>query len=250
MTWRVSGPILLLLLCPPVAHGAGRSESRNWSGWWTSDFRETVEELEFLAGSTSPMKPELRAALARMFTPGATRVGVDYCAPPYFVGLTGGGNVAIELLSTPGRLTITTEDGLIRRIYIGRSLPADSDSSNSGTSVAHWEGDTLVVQTVGLNPAAKFPFYGMPAASIGDRARVVERMRIAGGRDLQLDIVVDAPDVLSAPWKTTRHYRLQSGYVEHELNGCPSVDREVDRSTGAQRFDLTPPANLPPPPAE
>lgn len=59
----------------------------------------------------------------------------------------------IEFLYTPGRVTILIEtDHQIRRIYTdGRPLPEDPDPAFNGSSVGHWEGDTLVVETSGLN---------------------------------------------------------------------------------------------------
>ena len=81
-----------------------------------------------------------------------------YCRPQQFTGSSGGFTEAVEFLFTPGRVTITNEMGLIRRIYTdGRALPADPDVTNTGFSVGRWEGQTLVVETVGINPDALYP---------------------------------------------------------------------------------------------
>jgi hypothetical protein len=44
-------------------------------------------------------------------------------------------------------------------------------------------------------------------------------------------------------------YVREAGYVAHELSNCPDFDRAIDPSTHLLRFDMTPPADLPPPPA-
>jgi hypothetical protein len=60
-------------------------------------------------------------------------------------GYSGGLAESVEFLITPGRVTLLNESGLIRRIYTdGRSMPADLSDSSTGTSVGHWEGQTLV----------------------------------------------------------------------------------------------------------
>ena len=60
---------------------------------------------------------------------------------------------AMEILFTPGRITMLGEgDGnRMRRIYTdGRRHPEDPDLTIHGHSIGHWEGDTLVVDTVGI----------------------------------------------------------------------------------------------------
>ncbi len=100
-----------------------------------------------------------------------------YCRPLQFTGSSGGFTEAVEFLFTPGRVTITNEMGLIRRIYTdGRALPEAPDATNTGYSVGHWEGPTLVVETVGINPAALYPNTQQGAVPIGANARISERI--------------------------------------------------------------------------
>ena len=114
---------------------------------------------------------------------------------------------AVEFLFTPGRVTITNEMGLIRRIYTdGRALPADPDFTNTGFSVGRWEGPALVVETVGINPEARYPATGPGAPAIGADARITERIFLKDPGTLQFDIVTEAPDVLTQPDRRTRLY--------------------------------------------
>ncbi len=52
------------------------------------------------------------------------------------------------------RVTIITEtDSQVRRVYTdGRKLPEDPDPAFNGSSIGHWEGNVLIVDTIGLNP--------------------------------------------------------------------------------------------------
>jgi hypothetical protein len=58
-----------------------------------------------------------------------------------------------------------------------------------------------------------------------------------------------APDALTGPSKTTLAFRRDRDHVFHEASHCAQDDRSIDPKTQRQRFDLTPPADLPPPPA-
>jgi len=115
-----------------------------------------------------------------------------------------------EFLFTPGRVTILNEfDGnRTRRIYTdGRSHPADPDPTFSGHSIGRWDGQALVVDTVGLLPQTFLPLgqsIGIP--NNGDM-RIEERIALTGPDALRIDLVIHAPKVLAAPWKISREFR-------------------------------------------
>ena len=73
----------------------------------------------------------------------------------------------IELLNLPGtgRVYMFQTGGAhsFRTIYMdGRAHPSKAEKSYFGHSIGHWEGDTLVVDTVGFNESAWMDRYGMP----------------------------------------------------------------------------------------
>lgn len=114
-----------------------------------------------------------------------------------------------EFLFTPGRVTLLNEfDGnRQRRIYTdGRGHPDDPDLTFSGHSIGHWEGETLVVDTVGVLPETYLPIsqaVGIP--NDGDM-HIVERLHLVGPDHLVDDLTIEAPHVLAAPWTVTRHF--------------------------------------------
>jgi len=68
------------------------------------------------------------------------------CLPTF-----GGGAYPVHLISSPGRLTYVEEENhRLRRIYIGGAHPADAQPSFGGDSVGHWDGNTLVIDTVDI----------------------------------------------------------------------------------------------------
>lgn len=126
-----------------------------------------------------------------------------YCNPFAFSGFDGAFEGAIEWLFTPGRGTMTWEGGIVRRIYTdGRLPPGDPDETNRGSSVGPWEGQTLVVDTMGLNSAAA-PIGIRGFLPHGRKARVTEHIFLKSQDELEFDTALVAPDLLTRPVKTS-----------------------------------------------
>jgi hypothetical protein len=227
----------------PGSTYASIAELPDFSGWWAT----STALAPALRASPPPLKPEV-AARARAANPDADPL--RYCRPPVFTGSSGGFTEAIELLFTPGRVTLTNERGLVRRIYTGgQTAPPDLDATNTGLSTGRWEGETLVVETALINPSALLPSGSIGAGvPIGENARITERISLANPDTLVFDIEVVAPDILTAPYRRTQRYERLPKTIASEITFCSDYDRSVDQTTGAQRFDMTPPAGLAPPP--
>lgn len=214
----------------------------DWSGWWGYDLPGPEEARRFPPPFLPHRLKEREAALKREER--------RYCTPPQFTGHINGFVAAVEFLFTAGRVTLTNELGLIRRIYTdGRSMPEDPTPTFTGTSIGHWEGQTLVVETTGITPVANFPGGGQGDIPIGRGARIIERFRLVAADIIEQDVMVLAPELFSAPYRLVRTFRrLPNHDMAQELTSCVLDDRAVDPVTGRERFDMTPPENLPPPP--
>ncbi len=88
----------------------------------------------------------------------------------------------------------------------------------------------------------------MNGVKVGPDARIVERISLQDKDTPQIARRVVAPDVLTAPSEMTLVFLRDRDHVFHEASHCAQDDRSIDPESGAQRFDLTPPAALPPPP--
>jgi len=247
----VVAPLLLVCIVFAFSSAAGAagqpSPLPDWSGWWTLAVRINDEWDKY----PPPLKGDLLARYRKGRLDDSNPDPGRFCRPQQFTGFSGGFTEAVEFLFTPGRVTLTNEAGLIRRIYTdGRSLPAEHEVSNTGTSVGHWEGQTLVVETIDINPGALYPLYTTHGAMpIGKNVKITERITLIAPEKLQFDIVTVAPDLLVATDKRTRVYtREPNKKSAREFNVCVDHDRQIDPVSGKQRFDLTPPADLPPPP--
>ena len=131
----------------------------------------------------------------------------------------------------------------------GRPMPPDPAPTNTGLSVGRWEGETLVVETTAINPRALYPARQQGAVPIGDNVRITERIFLKDPNRLQLDVTTVAPDVLTQPDRRTRLYSRLAKTTPTEITFCTEYDRSIDPATGEQRFDMTPPPDLAPPPS-
>lgn len=108
----------------------------------------------------------------------------------------------IDFYQTNDRITLIFEGMDVHRVifFNQKSVPENFASSTNGYSIAHWEGDTLVIETTALR--AKNP-YGMMQRS--ESAKVTEHWRLIQhpkyGKALDIDITVEDPEVFIKPVK-------------------------------------------------
>jgi len=219
----------------------------DWSGWWiaTAD-RTDSEEFAIQPPPFRPAAQQARDAGRAADAPDPLR----YCRAWQFTGSSGGFTEAMEFLFTPGRVTLTNERGLIRRIYTdGRPMPDILEYTNTGISIGHWEGDALVIETTGIDPRALYPGPGPGGIPFGENVVIRERIHLANDDSLRFDIETVAPDIFSAPYRQSQFYRRLSKTMGNEISWCSEFDRSIEPGTGEQRFDMRPPPDLPPPPS-
>jgi hypothetical protein len=84
-----------------------------------------------------------------------------------------------------------------------------------GESVGHYEGATLVIDTVGLNDKTFVDNYRTPHTTA---LHVVERFTLLeGGKTLEVEIAVDDPGAFNMPWSAVQRWRLREGRPVTEL---------------------------------
>jgi hypothetical protein len=112
-----------------------------------------------------------------------------------------------RIVQTPGIVVILYEAFTQwRQIFTdGRALPKDPNPTWLGYSVGRWEGDTLIVDTIGFNGKAWLDSAGHPAS---EALHVIERFRRPTFGQLELQITIDDPKTYTKPWTVTQHPRL------------------------------------------
>ena len=163
------------------------------------------------------------------------------CLPPGMPGIMGQ-PYPMEFLLTPGQVTIVIEAYTqVRHIYTdGRTLPQDPDHTFHGTSVGRWEGDTLAAETIGFSPLTQLE-RGVPH---GDRMRILERFRLTDPDTMSIDTTVIDPDVLAAPFTSTRVLRRHRNWTIAEYvceeNNRNSVDASGKSGINLAKKPVTP----------
>src|SRR5215468_1862348 len=121
---------------------------------------------------------------------------------PGFDVLLGG---ALYILQSPSKVTmIFSGNSEARHILLNVPHSANPKPSWYGESVGHYEGDTLVVDTIGLNNKTFIDNYRTPHT---DQLHVTERWRlIEGGKKLEILLSIDDPGTFHQPWQALRQY--------------------------------------------
>jgi hypothetical protein len=206
------------------------------SGVWIPATRLQYEEI---AKNPTPWAPKAAEQITRMLTEekagrSAGGLFVD-CLPEGMPTLMMITHNSLEFLVTPGRITILGEsDGnRTRRIYTdGRGHPEDPDPTFHGHSIGSWNGDTLLVDTVGILPQSYIAITETIGVPNNGDMHIVEHIHLTGPDTLQDDMEITAPHVLKQTWKTSRIYYRQRAQkydiVEGEClqgNFTPEIDK-------------------------
>ena len=132
---------------------------------------------------------------------------------------------------------ITQFDYMVRHVHLNVPHAKDVKPSWFGESVGHYEGDSLVVDTIGLNDKVYVDNYRTPHT---DKLHVTERYHlIDGGKTLQVDVHVEDPGAFTQPWNAIQRYRrVEPGpiiemscaennpnYFNHDVEAMPEAKK-------------------------
>ena len=234
------------------ALGPGAAAAQDWApqdiaGTWTISFaaggNPTDTQNERLRESAPPLRPEYReawearqAAIREADARGEPlATSATFCLPQGMPSMMGsGGPFPMEVIVSEGQVTIIQEAyNQVRRIYLDRpQLPLDEiEPGFYGRSVGHWEGDTLVVDTIGIKESVEFR--NVPHTL---DMRITERIRLASPDVLVDEITIEDPAVLTEPWSMTFTFNRLADYEMMEYV-CED-NREYADETGATRLRL------------
>jgi hypothetical protein len=191
-----------------------------------------------------PLKPQYlkqwqaRQQAAREATAKGQPIGINWvnCLPDGMPGMMQG-PFPLEILQTKGQITIIQESFTqVRRILLDRPQKAidEVDPTFYGHSVGRWEGDTLVVDTVGIKEAVQYQ-----NAPHSMQMRIRERFRLVAPDTLWDEITIEDPETLEKPWTFTFAYRRMPNYTLLEYI-CED-NREYIDEQGLQKMRLTTP---------
>lgn len=140
----------------------------------------------------------------------------------------------IQIIEEPDQVTIlSTEMSEHWLIFLNAKHPADFAPNYHGHSVGHWEGDTLVVDTIGLaGDKTTIDQVGTPHS---DDLHLVTRMRRSGLDDLSIRMTITDPKAFTRPFERQVTYRRAPPGIKIEEYVCESLRNAPDAS-GFQSF--------------
>jgi hypothetical protein len=124
------------------------------------------------------------------------------------------GMFPMEVLETPGQVTIIQEAyNQVRRVILDGTLPPPEDAEPrfAGHSVGKWDGDALVIDTVGVKDYVRFR--NVPHSG---KMRISERLRLIDADHMEDKVTVTDPEYFTAPWTWTWMYKRWPGYELQE----------------------------------
>jgi hypothetical protein len=213
----------------PKGHYAALERLPDWGGVWVLDRPEI----------RSTNRPQLKGLYLKDYEAWRREVQAkgglvaragSNCLPPGMPGIMTVGQYPIEFLFTPGRVTTHHEAWMQWRVIYtdGRPHPEDLDPSFQGHSIGHWEGDTLVVDTVGIKPVVALAM-GMKHSG---KLRITERIHLAKGDPdtLLIEMTLTDPEALEKPYTQTLTFKRSRDWDLIEFI-CAENDRNpVDES--------------------
>jgi hypothetical protein len=176
------------------------------------------------------VEPDLSGVWSGPYTPNLTRGGIEIpftpwgeakfksydplddptaqCLPP---GLVRAMNAPfpIQIVQSPGQVLLLWEYMHFFRMIPtdGRDHPKDLDPTWMGNPVGKWDGDTLVVDTIGFNGQdLLLDTIGHPHT---ENLHVIERFHRTGALSMSYELTVEDPKVFSRPWTTKRVFTLK-----------------------------------------
>jgi hypothetical protein len=239
----------LSALCA-TSHGAA-PESRSaapfdLAGVWMNDntldermkregrTRQTEAELRgptvTTAPASPPLTPQYMAVYERMRADAAKRAeGTETCEWPGMPSIMTY-PYPFEILSTPGRITFLFEaESQVRRIFLDRKKhldPDDLDPSYNGDSIGHWDGKTLVIDTIGFN--TRRPVRGLPHS---EQMHIVERITPVDRNTIRNEITITDPEAFTAPVTLSVQYSRRPDWRIREYS-CAENNRDAPDASG------------------
>ena len=161
------------------------------------------------------------------------------CVPPGMPEMMGQ-PYPIQIMFGPGQISLQAEAyQQIRHIYTdGRRHPDDPNLTYNGDSIGHWEGGTLVVDTVGFTADTSLgQNYGLRHS---EKMHIVERFRLTDPDTLEAVTTITDPEALAAPFTTTRTFKRHKDWTIAEYV-CEQNNRNLTDENGHAGIILAPP---------
>jgi hypothetical protein len=227
----------ILLALPAIGFTQSATNPPDLTGVWGIYRGGRGADPKFAAPPASPLaiKPEYQKAYEarRAIEADAAKRGEQLdtpgvrCVPYGFPGMMQVAVYPVEFIQTPKQITVVGEAfSEVRRIYLDRPQEKIEDVAPGyyGRAVGHWEGDTLVTDTVGIKPSISV-YRGVPHS---DQMRITERIKLIAPDILHDQITINDPVTLEKPLTYTVAYKRTKPDYEMVEFVCDNNREYVD----------------------
>jgi hypothetical protein len=225
----------------------------DWSGVWNPNITDQDAQIKTNMPPWTPIVSEQINFMLAEEKAGRPPPLFANCLPegmPAWMLVT---HNALEIIFSPGRVTMLGESdsGRMRRIYTdGRPHPEDPDPTFHGHSIGYWEGEVLVVDTIGVLPQTYIAINEAAGIPNNGDMHIKERIYLKEKDILHFDLEITAPKVMTKPYKTTRIFFRQRGRIYDIVEGVcsegyfkPGIDKygndifiRADHAVGGNRI--------------
>jgi len=204
--------------------------------WWATSYSAKIQPA---GGGALPYNDEGKAAYAK--NQAALKDGslIDtarrFCVPDGVPRILAS-PYPFEIVQTPGQVTMIHElNHAIRVVAMDKPTPKDEDlvafPYYDGHSYGHWDGDTLVVETLGYNDKTFLDATGAPHS---DAMHTIERIRkIGGGKQLEDVVTVRDPMMFTKDWSARFVYSLRNDTRIQDFV-CGEKHRDISKIPGVR----------------
>lgn len=204
-----------------LAESASPAELRRFFADGTNNLGEDPPSRYFM-NILSDFKPEdvpLRPEAVPVFQQHRAGLAKDISGTrclPFGVPLMDAAPHPYKIVQTPGVVMMLYEQNMdFRQVFVdGRKFPEDAQPSWLGYSIGKWDGDALVVDTIGLNDRSWLDAFGHPHS---EDMHVTERFHRVDFGHMEIQITVDDPKTYTKPFTITLKDRLlpDTDLIEH-----------------------------------
>src|SRR5580692_1621822 len=196
--WRTDSapPEMLERLIPGATNGAGEEPLSQYFINIFSDFKH----------EDAPIRPDAAALFRQRAKNFSTASPLSHCLPEG-MPLVEMAPAPYKIVQTPGlTLMLYERDTTYRQVYTdGRKLPDDPQPSWLGYSVGKWDGDTLVVETVGFNDRGWLDARGHTHS---EALHLTERFHRLDFGDMEVQLTIDDAQTYTRPFTIKLKQRL------------------------------------------
>ncbi len=237
LVWARAGSAVAALLAATALSGAAYGQTPDISGtYWATEYHP---KIQLVGGGELPLTAAGKAAyeknMAGLKDGSITDTARKFCVPDGLPRVLANPYPFEVIHGPPGQTTIIYELGhQVRAIAMNKPLPEEdliAFPAYNGHSAAHFDGDTLVVESAGFNEKTFLDATGAPHT---DEMRTMERIRKISPTQLEDVITIHDPEYYTRDWQARFVYTLRND-VRIDDYVCGETHRDLSSVAGVRR---------------